>query len=137
MNAKLNRRERKAQQLLAHYSRCEALARLLGHPKPDGKVISVNLCKAERIAHQAAEQWSNGEIDHDTFEVIGLHARNAVLLTFNNTKIPGLFVSSDPFSHAVKIDNESPLAAELSALSFVTDSEGNFILSPDIDGSAL
>lgn len=55
-STKLNRRERKAQQLLAHYTRCEALARHLGHSSPDGKKISVALFKLERRGQKHGER---------------------------------------------------------------------------------
>lgn len=85
MTTKLNKRERRAQQLLAHYATCERLARHLGMtaecpkcglrsnnttcPKcvvpmrggPDGKKISVALWKAEQAGQRRSMALCNDE----------------------------------------------------------------------------
>jgi hypothetical protein len=135
MDAKLNKRERRAAALLAHYATCERLALALGmtaecpkcglrsnnttcpkcvvpmHGGPDGKKISVTLWKIERFAHEAATDYCNGVISAEQWE-----ARKA-FDTANVEKLfgklpPGFFVNGDARGYALKIDNENASGRE-------------------------
>lgn len=141
----LNKRERKAQQLLAHYERCEALARYLGHPNPDGKKISVALFKLERRASRAATAQCNGEAyegepyredeQWEHFKRAIAHQVCSVFVSDTVPTIPGFFVNGDPRGYALKIDNENPEGkALIDAVKLRTDWGGYGILSPEITG---
>lgn len=146
MKARLNKRERKAQQLLEHYATCERLAEYLGVENPDGKKLSVSLLKIEREAHNAATAQCNGEAyggqpfrneDHwDAFKS-GITAQvERAISRKRAVSLPGFFVNGDPCGYALKIDNESPEGnALIGAVRLHTDWGGYGILSPDIDGN--
>src|ERR1043166_5436387 len=147
MEAKLNKRERRAQQLLAHYERCEALARRMGHSNPDGKRISVALLNLERDAHNAATAQCNGEAcggqpyrNDDQWETFTrlIKARVGLLLTGGIGRedgAPGLFVNADARGYALKIDNEQlESKALIESLRLHCDWGGYGILSPEITG---
>lgn len=138
MNAKLNRKERKAQQLLQHYAVCERLAHYLGMParRIDGKKISVALWKADRLGQQRAERMcsdsSYTEAQQDADKATAMFLVKKAL----GTLPPGFFVNSDPRGYALKIDNENPQGlALIESVGLSTDMGGYGILSPDIDGN--
>lgn len=158
MNAKLNKRERKAAQLLAHYATCERLAaylnpfahdfdgnadgkckrcgkRLFEHPKAfDGKKISVALWKIERDASDRSIDYCNGAITTERWEELKDLVKELVQETIGKLP-PGFFVNSDPRGYALKIDNENPAGkALIEAVKLHTDWGGYGILSPEIDG---
>lgn len=129
----LNKRERRAQQLLRHYEVCEALGRLMGMKQPDGKRISVALYKLEKATYDGAEAYCNGEIDSETFEVIRHNMTQGVRQILG--KLPdGFFINSDPRGYALKIDDLSPIREQLLAIGMHRDMGGYFILSPEITG---
>jgi hypothetical protein len=155
MNAKLNKRERRAAQLLAHYATCERLARYLGATSPDGKKISVSLFKLEREANAAATAQCNGEAyngqpfrtswnaageDDENSEwdqyckTVG--ERVALALGVTHKHVPPAFhYNTDPRGYALKIDNEKPEGrALIEAGKLRTDWGGYGILSPEITG---
>lgn len=149
MNAKLNKRERRAAALLAHYATCERLALALGMPaeKVDGKKISVALLKIEREAHGGAEAQCNGEIYHCDgnewhFGTSEVHAEmfddsicERVAAVFGGVLPPGFFVNSDPRGYALKIDDGDAAGRELiESTRMHRDWGGNGILSPEITG---
>lgn len=145
LNAKLNKRERRAQQLLAHYATCERLARYLGVATPDGKKISVALWKIERDASNAACARCNGETvngqpfrneeNWEHFKRSIEHQVSGVFVGHGVPRIPGFFVNGDPRGYALKIDNENPEGhAIIEAVKLHTDMGGYGILSPEIDG---
>lgn len=146
MNATLNKRERRAAQLLKHYETCERLGKYLGMEKPDGKKISVALFKIEREAHNAATAQCNGEAfegqpfrneEHWEAFKVGIQARVERVLMFphHNTRVPGFFINGDPRGYALKIDNEDPKGKELiEAVKLHADWGGYGILSPEITG---
>lgn len=142
MNAKLNKRERRAQQLLAHYATCERLARYLGVASPDGKKISVALWKIEHDASNAACAQCNGEAvngqpfrSEEDWEAFKASIRERVALALGKTPPPGFFVNGDPRGHALKIDNNKPEGqALIKAVGLHTDWGGYGILSLEIDG---
>ncbi len=152
LNANLNRRERRAQALLAHYATCERLAKYLGVTEPDGKRISVALLKIEREANRIATAYCNGESTYyklpdcagkfdpnkesgsDTWENFTIHAKLAVGRVLN-ANVPALFVNGDARGYACKIDNETPEGkALIESCKLHTDWGGFGILSPTIDG---
>lgn len=146
VQAKLNKKKRRAQQLLAHYSTCERLSRYLGHPNPDGKKISVALWKAERLAHDGATAYCNGEEFHhegksypwhkewaweDFSRLVAWKVKKAL-----GTLPPGFFVNGDPRGYSCKIDNETEAGrALIDACQLHRDMGGFGILSPEIDGN--
>lgn len=145
---KLNKRERRAAQLLAHYVTCERLAEYLARradatkkgpfkmPAFDGKKISVALWKAEKLAHEYATKYCNGEVTCDQFEAWGQTAMSDVRHALHSDKLPELFVNGDARGHALKIDNETPEGlALIRAVGLHTDMGGYGILSPEIDGN--
>lgn len=151
MNAKLNKRERRAQALLAHYATCERLARHLGAATPDGKKISVALWKLEREAHRAAEAHCNGTpfatsygpqtenlyhfgANETDWEDFGAVIRTRVERVLGHT-VPGFFVNGDARGYALKIDPDNQQGRELiEAAGLHKDWGGYGILSPEITG---
>lgn len=135
MNAKLNKRERRAQQLLCHYITCERLGRLLGMQKPDGKKISVALWKAEKAGQKHGERVCNDPhylIVEQNNKTEGI--RVSVKAALGGTLPPGFFINSDPRGYALKIDDASPIAGQLREIGMHRDMGGYFILSPEITG---
>ncbi len=137
LNAKLNKRERRAKQLLEHYQVCERLALYLApcrkHAHPDGKRISVQLLKAERLATSRAERMCSDssymDEDVDKIRVFAMVRRALGVLP------PGFFVNGDPRGAALKIDNENPEGrALIETVGLHTDLGGFGILSPEING---
>lgn len=134
MNAKLNKRERRAQQLLAHYAACERLARYLGVASPDGKKISVALWNAEREATRDSVYRCNGNLSEEQWDVTVNIASERVKVVFGKLP-PGFFVNGDPRGYALKINNDKPEGhALIEAVKLHTDWGGYGILSPEIDG---
>lgn len=136
LKAKLNKRERRAQQLLAHYATCERLAKYLGMEDPDGKKISVALWKAEKLGAIRAERMCSDEnyspIAQETDEILVELAVEDCL----GKLPPGFFINGDPRGCALKIDNETAEGAALiSAAGLHRDMGGYGILSPEIDGN--
>jgi len=156
MNAKLNRKERRAQQLLAHYATCERLALALGMPaaKVDGKKISVALWKIEREAHAVTTALCNGETIRirqfgprpvtqmpEDFGPNGsgeerLQSRcKDALRNVLGAVPPGFFVNGDPRGYALKIDPDNAEGkALIESVRLHTDWGRNGILSPEITG---
>jgi hypothetical protein len=156
MPTTLNRRERKAAQLLAHYTTCEKLAIALGTPpsKADGRKISIALFKLEKEAHKAMEhacsypepyfttffRGKDGDVFHfaqseeamrEYKEIISV----AVARIFGYKLPPGFFVNRDPRGYTLKIDPENKLGALLIAdAGLHTDCGGYGILSPELNG---
>ena len=151
----LNRRERKAAQLLKHYATCERLAIALGTApsKADGKKISVALFKLEREANRVATCYCNGEVTNYRFpdctgrfdpnaedgetswENFAICTKLAIERVFRG-HVPGLLVNGDARGHALKIDPDNNLGALLIAdAGLQTDWGGYGILSPDINGN--
>ena len=152
MPTTLNRRERKAAQLLKHYATCERLAIALGMDpsKADGKNISVALFKLEREAHKAMEHacsylepyWSNMFLGRYSFSETDeerkrfTHDIGRTLIWILGALPPGFFVNRDPRGYALKIDPENKLGALLiKDAGLHTDWGGYGVLSPMIDGN--
>lgn len=134
MNAKLNKRERRAAQLLAHYATCERLAAYLGVKNLDGKKISVALWKAEQFASKKSVAYCNGEISDTDWKWCQKMVSADVEKALGKLP-PGFFVNSDPRGYALKIDNENPEGkALIEAVKLHADWGGYGILSPEIDG---
>lgn len=150
---KLNKRERKAQQLLAHYATCERLAVALGMPpdKVDGKKISVALLKLEILANKGATFCCNGENflpaeqmrhspyqfhhDENAWDTFAKDIGDKLESIFG--KLPQeFFVNGDARGYALKIDNENPAGkALIESCELHTDMGGYGILSPKINGN--
>ena len=135
MNAKLNRKERKAQQLLAHYATCERLGAYLGLPSPDGKHISVALWKAEQLASKAAAAYCNGEIGEDLWSE-SCRAVKALIVKALGKLPPGFFINQDPMRYALCIDHTDPNGkAMIQACGIHVGAGQDGILSPEINGN--
>jgi hypothetical protein len=151
MPTTLNRRERKAAQLLKHYQTCERLAIALGMPasKVDGKKISVALFKLEREAHKAMEHacsfpksfysylfCQSFDFNNDENAMEDYKGRIGLLVSKALGKLPpGFFVNRDPRGYALKIDPDNKLGTLLiKDAGLHTDWGGYGILSPEING---
>lgn len=140
-NRKLNKRERRAAQLLAHYATCERLALALGMPaaKVDGKKISVALFKAEQAgAARAVALSCDSNYTRDGYDLSERDSKRiAALVAGALGKLPpGFFVNTDQRGYALKIDNENPEGrALIEAVKLHTDWGGYGILSPEITGN--
>ncbi len=135
LNAKLNRRERYAAQLLAHYATCERLALYLGMENPDGKKISTALWKAEKLGAVRAVRMCNDPVYNDGSQQLDKKAVVAMVKKALGIVPPGFFVNGDPRGYALKIDNDTAEGAALiSAAGLHRDMGGYGILSPEIDG---
>lgn len=155
LQAKLNKRERKAQQLIEHYKTCERLAVYLGMPatKVDGKRISVALWKIEQVSHAGATALCNGETYYDHHDKRLAYARydfgrdeNAwsqftsimeerVAAVFGGRTPPGLFINGDARGYALKIDPDDAAGKALIDTCNLHADWGSFgILSPEITG---
>lgn len=132
----LNKRERKAQQLLTHYATCERLAHYLGMTEADGKKISVALWKAERLGTTRAEQMCSDSVYCDGSQQLDKKAVLEMVRKAVGALPPGFFVNSDPRGYALKIDNETPEGlAIIKTVGLHTDMGGYGILSPEINGN--
>jgi hypothetical protein len=148
---RLTKKFRRQARLDNHYRRCFNLARLCGHPNPDGKKISVALWKLEKEAHDSATAQCNGaayngqpfrpswdesgeESDCTPWDAYRetVNARLAKILG----KLPdGFRFNSDARGYALKIDpDREGGAALIKAAQLETDWGGNGILSPEITG---
>lgn len=150
MNARLNKRERRAQRLLEHYATCERLARALGVTDPDGKRISTALFKIEREAHRIATAYCNGErasyrfadisgkfdpnVEEgvESWENVATRIRLAVGRALGANPA-GLFVNADARGYALKIDPDKGKDL-IDACRLQTDWGGYGLLSPEITG---
>lgn len=136
MNAKLNKRERRAAALLAHYATCERLALYLGMPaaRVDGKRISIALWQAERRASKAAVAACNDQAGVDALDD-ECEAVTALVAVALGKLPPGFFVNRDPRGYALKVDNEHLAGrALIEAVRLHTDWGSYGILSPEITG---
>ncbi len=115
---KLSKAQRRMQALLLHFERCEALGRIMGLTDPCGKAVSTALWKAEKLA----QRYDNDAAKDIIKQALG--------------KLPvGLFINYRTDGPALLMDSECPLAAQLLELNWVRDTQGDFILSPDIDAT--
>lgn len=141
MNAKLNKRERRSAQLLAHYATCERLAQAIGMPgKIDGKRISVALWRIEQFAHERATSYCNGRSENgvsfcsDDWQIAKEIIGKMIAGVFDTTP-PAFFVNGDARGYALKIDNEKPEGRALIEAAKLHKDWGGFgILSPEITG---
>jgi hypothetical protein len=139
--------ERRQAWLDNHYRVCANLARLCGHPNPDGKKISVALWKLEKEAHDSATAQCNGEtyngqpfrsFDDGSWDAFkdSVTARLAKIL---GSVPPGFRVNADARGYALKISPDThgetnPAAVELiRAAELHRDWGGNGILSPEVN----
>jgi len=147
LNAKLNKRERRAQALLAHYGRCEALARHLGCQDPDGKKISVALLKIEREACRGTEhacsypepfvsgvETYNFHKDEDALDRFCGAVSDGVARVFEGELPRGFFVSRDPRGYALKINQAETEKLAAAGIQLAKDWGGYGLLSPEITG---
>lgn len=151
----LNKRERRAQQLLQHYQTCERLAVYLGMPisKADGKKISVALFKLEREAHKAMEHacsypepyysgfygqtfnFAASEADMEEYKAKVTASVKEIFGGPDRGKLPpGFFVNGDPRGASLKVSEEGANTLEAQGINMVRDWGRYGILSPEITG---
>jgi len=117
----MTKRERRAQQLAAHYERLEKLT------GKDGKKMSLKLWKLETEAHKIITKECNGEAtEHDS-------ARLEKILTEVKELLPnveGIFINGDPRGYALKVDDQVMRSKKYD---LTQDWGGYGILSPEIN----
>jgi hypothetical protein len=142
----MTKRERRQKQLEAHYAALVRLAEACGIKKADGKKLSVELLKIERLAHGGAEAYCNGdkfhhydfgknENDWDDFE----RMITACVQDLFNHKLPFFQVNGDARGYALKIRGAEAghdYGRELiEKTGLQRDWGGNGLLAPDITGA--
>lgn len=134
---KLNKRERKAQALLAHYATCERLASRLGYPGRDGKKISVELWKCERDASRMHLNQLNDPkavVSYDALDAFDAAVTARVKKALGAVP-PGFFVNRDSRGYALQIDCDAPDGmAVIEGAELRRNMGGNGVLSPAIEG---
>lgn len=126
----LAKKERRQNELDRHYKALEALATKCGVKGADGKKLSLKLLKMERIAHKAAEDYCNGDIDEKALDEILLPISEGVKGLFGNN-LMGFFINTDPRGYALKI-KDSTLREEYADIGLQRDWGGYGLLSPEI-----
>jgi len=113
-------KEKRAQQLAAHYKRLEKLT------GKDGKKLSLKLWKLETEAHRITTAECNGtatDADRQRVEAILTEVRALM------PDIEGIFINGDARGYALKIDDK---AMRAHAYNLTQDWGGYGILSPEI-----
>lgn len=136
-------KERRQAQLDRHYKALEALAVALGHEagRFNGKKLSVALLKLEREAHKGAEDYCNGVIDSDAWDLLQANIEKDVYRLFKVDSIKGFFVNGDPRGCALKIDDGIMRSGSIKGtesryanVGLMQDWGGYGLLAPEIDG---
>ncbi len=65
----------------------------------------------ERMTHDAALKYCNGEMQSDDFDEVKEYAHQRIEEIFGH-KVKGFFVNSDPRGYALKLDNEKTTIPE-------------------------
>ncbi len=128
---KMTKTERRKEALFAHYAKLRRLALLCGINTPDGKKLSVALWKLEKEAHKLAEDYSNGLLESDQWELETDKIAGKVQELFNN-KLKGFFVNGDPRGYALKINDDVMRDTPYSNIGLDRDWGGYGLLSPEI-----
>lgn len=127
----MTKRDLRKKHLEAHYKALERLAHKCGLEKVDGKKFSVRLFGLERLADKWAEDYCNGVIPEDVYNVRKQDITLGVQSLFNG-KLKGFFVNSDPRGYALKIKSEV-LQSEYADIGLQRDWGGYGLLSPEIE----
>jgi hypothetical protein len=128
----MNKKERKNLQLQRHYAAIEKLVSICGGSKLATKTISNRLRHLEAVAHRAATDYCNGELQIEDFNVIEKDITEKVQKFFNG-KLQGFFVNTDPRGYALKI-KDKVLKETYSEIGLFTDMGGYGLISPEITG---
>jgi hypothetical protein len=134
----MTKKERRTNQLNAHYKALEALARVTGDPLADwnGKKLSVSLLKLEQEAHSKAEDYCNGLINSEEWDAVQDAISERVKKLFGGDLPLGFFVNGDPRGCALKLNNETDEQMELILdCGLQRDWGGYGLLAPMIDGN--
>lgn len=141
---KMTKAERRKLQLNRHYKALELVSESLGHEKGlfNGKKLSVALLKLEREAHKGAEDYCNGVIDSDTWDLLQANIEKDVYRLFKVDSMPGFFVNGDPRGCALKIDSDVMRDGTIKGnesryknCGLMTDWGGYGLLAPEINGN--
>jgi hypothetical protein len=128
----MTKKERKNLQLQRHYAAIEKLVSICGGSKLATKTISNRLRHLETVAHRAAEEYCNGDIQIEDFNEIEKVIVEDVQKLFNG-KLQGFFVNTDPRGYALKIKDKVVREVYPEAR-LHTDMGGYGILAPEITG---
>lgn len=119
----------RAEALQRHYDRLEQLYSICGDDRKYmiGKKLFTTLLKLEKIAHKAATDYCNGDIQSELYDAIADNTKLSVYKLLPNVK--GLKINGDPRGYALKIDDEV-----MREYNYPLDRDmgGYGILSPDI-----
>jgi hypothetical protein len=118
----MTKKERKNLQLQRHYAAIEKLVSICGGSKLATKTV----------AHRAAEEYCNGDIQIEDFNEIEKVIVEDVQKLFNG-KLQGFFVNTDPRGYALKIKDKVVREVYPEAR-LHTDMGGYGILAPEITG---
>jgi hypothetical protein len=131
----MNKRERRAAQLLHHYKALEQLAKLCGVENPDGKKLSVALLKLEREAGKIATDYCNGDngVNSENFDKIAGHIENQVHVMFGGD-LEGFFINGDARGYALKLSDWA-MRGIYQDIPLHRDWGGYGILAPEITGN--
>lgn len=138
-NAKMTKKQRMAEQILAHGFHLQAIF-------PDTKSIGpVTLCKKlhrlEIKMHREAEKYCNGDAPYNTdenaWDKVEASALASLRAILGNTDIP-LMVNGDPRGYALKIDDSymrKHQTVDNPLFHLYQDLGGYGILAPEFNGS--
>jgi hypothetical protein len=131
----MTKTERRAAQLQRHYTALQKLMLACGIEAPIQKARyrSSQLLRIERIAHKAAEDYCNGEIDSEQFDRICEIQEENVQRLFAG-KLQGFFINGDARGYALKI-KDSVMREQYREIGLQTDWGGYGLLAPEIDGN--
>lgn len=152
----MTKKERRQAQLQRHYAALVRLAEACGVKKADGKKLSVALLKIERVAHQAAEAYCNGEYfeiinkdgiaegfnfagDENAWDRLETIIGNKVKPLFGGKLPPFFDINGDARGYALKIrgaEAGNDYGKELiEKTGLQTDWGSNGLLAPEITGN--
>ena len=135
------KKDRRNAQLDRHYAAIKALLLACGVTyegwamDKKAKNTSSRLLQIERIAHKAATDYCNGDIDTDVFDRISeVQTANVQLLFKGNLK--GFFINGDARGYALKISDELFRANGIyENIGLQKDWGGYGLLAPEITGN--
>lgn len=143
----MTKKDRRKAQLDRHYAALVRLAKACGVEKADGKKLSVRLLKIERLAHEGATAYCNGETygiydfnnDETAWEAFSERIAEMVQDVFGGELPPYFIVNGDARGYALKIrgaEAGNDYGRDLiERTGLQRDWGGNGLLAPTIDGN--
>lgn len=143
----MTKKERRKLQLERHYSALVRLAEECGIKKADGKKLSIALLKLEKLAHQGAEAYCNGENfysynfngNENAWGEFSDMVKKRIQYLFEGKIPPFFYLNGDPRGYALKIRGAgagNEYGREIIAKTgLTTDWGGNGLLAPEITGN--